>query len=312
MPNPSSLPVYPIPLQGRPAPGYGALDIRRFLGVALQEGVVGATDFKIVQRAGGAGLGVDVTAGEAVVQGDSISRQGLYYAVLESNLTGGTEVTASAGDATNPRIDQVVLEIKDNAHDGSGLNTARVRIITGTPTAGATLDNRLGAAALPASCLRLADFLMPAAGATVTTANIRDRRPWARGANLKKSDTAGNFSLGGLGSVGGTTRVECSGTELRVEAAGSFEVVTADVALIVALQMDGVTQAPNERRFRGHIASGQFYGFSAVWTLTPSAASHVFQFQAGESAADIVLSRSSAQPLTLKFQETVRQDAENV
>jgi hypothetical protein len=55
----------------------------------------------------------------------------------------------TTANATNPRIDQVVLEIKDTTHDASGSNLAQTRVVTGTATGGATLDNRTGAAALP-------------------------------------------------------------------------------------------------------------------------------------------------------------------
>jgi hypothetical protein len=46
--------------------------------------------------------------------------------------------TIAAADATNPRNDLVVLEIKDTQHDASGSNLAQTRVVTGTPNVSAT------------------------------------------------------------------------------------------------------------------------------------------------------------------------------
>jgi hypothetical protein len=121
-------------------------------------------------------MSVDIAASTgdgALVQGDSVTAQGLYTvpphtAVINEAIT--------AAHATLPRLDQIVLEALDDTHAGGGLNKARIRVINGTATAGATLDNRTGAAALPSSCLRLADVLVGAADTSITTAEIRDRR----------------------------------------------------------------------------------------------------------------------------------------
>lgn len=227
MPNPVQLPTLPVPVQGAPAPGYSAVDVRRMAlaGPPIQEGVVGSADLLVTQRAAGAGLAVDVAAGEAYVLGDSITRQGLYYCLSGSALTGATEVTVRAGDGS-PRIDQVVLEVKDAQHDGSGLNLARVRIVEGTPTAGATLDNRLGAATLPPTCLRLADLLIGAAAATVPTANIRSRRPMARGVRGKRAAQTSNPAIAsGAGAI-------VPGMEYAGEFSGGDVLVTASLSLL--------------------------------------------------------------------------------
>lgn len=78
----------------------------------------------------------------------------------------------AAADPANPRIDQVVL--LPGVTDSQVPTTA---VIVGTPTAGATLDNRNGAAALPVQRIRLADVLVPAAATQILTANLRERRP---------------------------------------------------------------------------------------------------------------------------------------
>ena len=180
MPAIVTLATTPVPLQNVAAPGYGAIDVRRYLGLGFREGVFVGTDFQVIQRTGGAAMAVDVRGGNALVQGDSTTDQGLYHAYQSSTLTGANELTIAAADPSNPRIDTVILAVQDTQHDGSGFNRAQVRVLTGTATAGATVNNRLGANALPSSALLLADILVPAAASTIPTANISDRRQLAR------------------------------------------------------------------------------------------------------------------------------------
>lgn len=163
------------------SPGYDAIDDRRAANGGVQEGVVGASDFLVVQRAASANMSVDVgmpSGGLAYVQGDTVAGQGLY-AVPVHSATINEAVTAA--NATNPRIDQVILEVQDNVHDASGGNLAQTRVLTGTATSGATLDNRNGAAALPGNALLLADILVGASVSSIDNSKIRDRRKWARG-----------------------------------------------------------------------------------------------------------------------------------
>jgi hypothetical protein len=162
------------------APGYSALDDRRKSYGPLQEGVLGPSDFAVAQRGAGANMSVDIgmpAGGVAYVQGDTISGQGLYTVPVHAATI--NEVIAGA-DPTNPRVDQIILEVQDNVLDASAGNLARTRVLTGTPTATASLTNRLGAQSLPGTALRLADVLVPAGSTSVTTGNINDRRSYAR------------------------------------------------------------------------------------------------------------------------------------
>lgn len=157
---------------------YSAKDVRRFMTAAPiiytqgGEGIVESGDFAVSQRAAGANMSVDVAAGEAYVKGDTNADEGSYYCRETSTLN----ATFTASDATNPRIDRVVLEVKNDSEDSSGLNKARIRVIDGTPTVGATLTNLSGAASVPSTCLLLANVLVGAGVTTILTANIQDRR----------------------------------------------------------------------------------------------------------------------------------------
>jgi len=151
-------------------------------------GAVGVMDFdswRVRQQVSGAAMSVDVTtaavASQAYIRGGSTTLQGLY---LVTNVAQGTgtidalyNVNIAASDPTNPRIDQVYLCVEDAQHAGSN-NQATIRVVTGTPTGGATLDNRTGVGAAPAgmSSILIADVLVAAAVGTILTAAIRDRR----------------------------------------------------------------------------------------------------------------------------------------
>jgi hypothetical protein len=173
-----------------------ALDLRRYLGCGLVEGVTSATDLVAVQRAAGANMSVDIGAGEALIQGDSISFQGRYYVLNDAtfNLTG-----FSAAHATLPRIDRVTLRIRDAFH-GDAANDVSFQIITGTATSGATLANLTGAGAVPASQLLLANVLIPAAATSITTGNIDSTvrplvTPVPPGTELAYTEFATNVSI---------------------------------------------------------------------------------------------------------------------
>ena len=169
---------------------YTGWDLRKFHdNAAVGQGVADYESFRVLQTQAGANLGVDIgktAVGlmRAWVRGTTRGGQGLYRVdntdttaptadTYLAQLTDGVSFTV--GDATNPRVDQVILEVLDQQHTGSS-NLAQIRVLVGTPTGGTTLDLRTGAATLPASCILLADVLMPISQATVVTANIRDRR----------------------------------------------------------------------------------------------------------------------------------------
>jgi hypothetical protein len=70
----------------------------------------------------------------------------------------------------------------DDASDGSGFSEARIEVVPGTATAGATFANRNGAASLNAlgeisdSLMLLADVLVPAAAGSLVLGDTKDRR----------------------------------------------------------------------------------------------------------------------------------------
>lgn len=163
------------------SPGYGAIDLRRTDTIGLAEAPMSLSCYTVGQRGAGANMSVDIAANVSpgcIVQGDTVTPQGRYVVAPHSAVI--NEVIAAA-DPTNPRIDSVVLEVKDTTYDASGLNQAQTRVITGTPTAAATTENPLGVAALPNTAILLAYVLVGAGVSSITTANCKDMRPKRRG-----------------------------------------------------------------------------------------------------------------------------------
>jgi hypothetical protein len=140
------------------------------------EGVIGTGDFAVTQRGTGANMSVDVAVGSGWIKVDTGTRNGLSHAWSDAI----ENVAVAAAHATLPRIDRVVVQYNDSAIPaGTGGDVPTVRVVTGTATSGATLDNETGAASVPADSLHLADVLVAANASSILTAAVRDRRPWA-------------------------------------------------------------------------------------------------------------------------------------
>lgn len=81
--------------------------------------------------------------------------------------TTATTVTLGAADATNPRIDTVVVNTTSDA----------VTAIAGTATAGASKVNLSGKGTVPASRVVLGYVLVPPTATNITQAAVLDSRP---------------------------------------------------------------------------------------------------------------------------------------
>lgn len=190
-------------------PGYSAIDIRRLATLGLSQGPVGGAGYgggvgsgayAVTGRQAGVNMSVDIAANIGnglAVAGTTIADQGLYIVPPHSTVI--NEAIAPA-DLTNPRVDQVIVQCLDNVIDGSAGNRAQTIVLTGTPTAGATIGvggNRNGAAALPANSYRLADVIVAAGVGSIVNASIVDRRPKTRGwCNVVGAESRTNTAYG--------------------------------------------------------------------------------------------------------------------
>lgn len=169
----------PFPLQKSDVL-FGQEPLYRLLDDLANEGVVAADDLKVSQKAAGANLSVDVAAGDGYVLLDTPYggvRRVRNDAVSNSGVPGSPNspdwaATFAAPDATNPRIDRVVLQVRDSLIDSGGAYDAVLKVVGGAATVGATLSNLTGAAAVPANSLLLANVLVAAAATTITDAEI--------------------------------------------------------------------------------------------------------------------------------------------
>jgi hypothetical protein len=304
------------------APGYDAVDIRRALGGPMQEGVMHADSYEVTQRGAGANMSVDIaastidaaTGAAAYVQGDAATGQGLY------SITGHTAVineAMGAAHATLPRVDRVILEVQDHTHDASGANLVRTRVVAGTATAGATLNNLTGAAAVPASALLLADVLVGAAAASITNAVIRDRRKWARGAFLQITRTSANYTVAGASDVEIDTtnlkpRLECSGNPVIVTLSGTVQHNVATGSGTLKMFLDGVLSAGSER-VQSYYVPGTPELVGLTWVIVPAAGSHLFSPAWNNTAGSglVTFFANAGQALSLTIEEVVRQNTAN-
>ena len=128
-------------------------------------GVVNSGDFAVTQRAAGANMSVDVAAGHAWVRGTESQHQGAYHVYNDATVN----LSLAASDATNPRVDLVIIRVQDAFYSGE-TKTASVTVVTGTPAASPADPS------LPANALVLARVRVAATTSSIGTANITDVR----------------------------------------------------------------------------------------------------------------------------------------
>lgn len=254
-------------------------------------------------------MSVDIAAstGEgAWVKGDTVSAQGLYYVPPHSGVI---NEAITAADATNPRNDLVILEALDDTHAAGGLNKSRVRVVTGTPTAGATRTDAEGVNGTPTrpdSAALLVVVNVPAGATSVTDSNILDRRAWARG-TLSKATSSATFNA--------TSRAEITGAKKRVEFSGGSVLVFATAELShsaaggtarMLIQLDG--SAVGERiDVVAHAASAAELATGFTLIPSPAAGSHEYRLTL-ESPSGTATAGAGAEIVVM---ELVRDDASN-
>jgi hypothetical protein len=140
---------------------------RRFLAT----GVIDDSLNELVVSADGSTLGVSVATGDAFVEG-------FFY-----RNDAAKALTIATANATNPRIDTVVVRLDRTA------NSAALAVITGTAAASPT------AAALTQTDslyeLPLADVTVPAAAGVIVAGNVTDRRVFSK--NLTERDASAAY-----------------------------------------------------------------------------------------------------------------------
>lgn len=133
-------------------------------------GVVNSGDLAVTQN-GTPNMSVNVAAGGCFIRGTQSANQGCYHLFNDASVN----VAISAADATNPRRDLVIAQVRDAFYSGSSKD-ARITVVTGTPAASPS-DPSLSS--FP-NALVLARVAVAANATSVGTANITDLRTYAR------------------------------------------------------------------------------------------------------------------------------------
>ena len=123
-------------------------------------GIVNSTDLQITQN-GTANMSVNVSSGWAAIVGTTQANMGTYMAYNDA----ATNLTITAANLSNPRIDLVVITVNDAYYTGS-LNNVSFQVIAGTPAASPTVP------ATPANSLALGQIAVGAGVTSILTANI--------------------------------------------------------------------------------------------------------------------------------------------
>lgn len=147
---------------------YGASALGLPFRFLVTEGITGTGDYAVTQN-GTPNMSVNVAAGVAFVLGDDSPDAQPNY-VVRNDAT--VNVALTPADVTNPRIDLIVLEVRDSVFSGS-FDDGRLRAVAGTP-AGSPVPP-----ALPNNCMELARVAVAASDTTIVNADITDRRPIA-------------------------------------------------------------------------------------------------------------------------------------
>lgn len=131
-------------------------------------GVTGSTDLAVSQN-GTPNMSVNVAAGRALIRAGHTGNitSGCYSFLNDAEVN----LTISAADATNPRYDLVIAQVRDTNY-GEAANDARLTVVSGTPAA-SPADPSL--TSYP-NCLVLARVRVEAAVTSIVTAKITDLR----------------------------------------------------------------------------------------------------------------------------------------
>jgi len=284
---------------------------------SLTSGVHVPTHQKVTP--GAAGLSVDVAAGQAYIQGGSIPDQGLYRCRNDATLNSGAFQLGGipAAHATLPRFDQIIAHLYDTEADATGLRTWRLEVLAGTPTAGATLANRNGAAALPTNSIRLADIVVPAAAASLGAGDIRDRRGWTRGFHWRTRDSSTpDIAITSTSYVlldpAMQVRAELGGGILQVMV--GIQSMFADVAgreFFCQLRADGATWEGSQGYRQPVDVAGKESNISCLWTRTSTSGSFLIAPYVKVSAGTVTLDVGADYSLYMLVQEIFAGSGDN-
>ena len=127
-------------------------------------GIIGTSSLAVTPNSP-AGMSVRVAAGWGAIVGTTQANMGVYTFYNDALTT----LTVTTADPTNPRIDRVVVTVRDAYYSGA-FNDVIFQVLAGTPAGSPT------APAVPANSISLATIAVAAAATSITSGNITDTR----------------------------------------------------------------------------------------------------------------------------------------
>lgn len=268
----------PLWLQNSTYPA--ALD-RALIASALETGVLGAGELAVTQRGAGANMSVDVAPGRVVVPMTDAPNQG--SALCRSTAVNNLTVTGAPGAGLS-RIDLVIARVYDASLIGGSINGWQLEIVTGTPASSPA------APASPVSSLVLAQIAVAAGQATVTNANITDRRV-SGGSELAYAELTSSLTVppntpGSPQTVIALGSTNLTGSPVIVEFFAPVVTVPQGLGLQVQfLLWDGNTELGIVGHMIGNAAGYPTYGPVFLRRrITPTPGAHTYSVRAFVSA----------------------------
>jgi hypothetical protein len=127
-------------------------------------GIIGSSSLAVTPNSP-AGMSVQVAAGWAAIVGTTQANMGTYVTYNDATTT----LTVTTADPTNPRIDRVVVTVRDAYYTGA-FNDVIFQVLAGTPAGSPS------APAVPANSISLATIAVGAAVTQINAGNITDTR----------------------------------------------------------------------------------------------------------------------------------------
>lgn len=121
----------------------------------------------VVQQNGTPNMSVNVVSGHALVEGTESAAQGVYSCFND----GTVNKSIAASDPSLPRIDTVVLRVRDSFYSGA-TNAWAIEIVTGVAASSPAVPST------PANSMVIAKVAVAAGATSIVTANITDVRPF--------------------------------------------------------------------------------------------------------------------------------------
>jgi hypothetical protein len=159
---------------------FSATELRALPAAVFRSGVINAADLKVVQRAAGTNMSVDVAAGAVAVPGTDAVGQGTY---LCTNTAVANVSIGAAPSAGTTRLDLIVAEVRDGDVNAGPNNDWLISVIAGTAASTPVEPT------VPDSCVQLARVTVASGTAAITNAMILDRRTFAKDFSFATSTT---------------------------------------------------------------------------------------------------------------------------